>query len=143
MTATLDLKKISERVSVTGQISGDDIEAIKASGFGAIICNRPDGEEPGQPSFADIQVAAMAKGLWMIAIPVGASGAREADIVAFADALDKAKGPVLAYCRSGMRSATLWALTQAGKTPLDVILTKASAAGYDLSPLAPRLAGLS
>jgi uncharacterized protein (TIGR01244 family) len=141
MTATLDLKKISESVSVTGQISGDDIEAIKASGFGTIICNRPDGEEPGQPSFADIRAAAMAEGLRVIAIPVGASGASETDVVAFADALDTAKDPVLAYCRSGMRSTTLWALTQAGHIPSDQIIAKAKGAGYDLTPLAARLRG--
>ncbi|MCM3011410.1 bifunctional protein tyrosine phosphatase family protein/NAD(P)/FAD-dependent oxidoreductase, partial [Bacillus subtilis] len=49
-------------------------------------------------------------------------------------------GPVLAYCRSGTRSATLWALSQAGLRPLDDLVATAGAAGYDLSALASRIA---
>ena len=56
---------------------------------------------------------------------------------AMANALDTAKGPVLAYCRSGTRSTLLWALAEAstGEHPA-VLAEKAAAAGYDLAPVA-------
>jgi uncharacterized protein (TIGR01244 family) len=58
--------------------------------------------------------------------------------------LDKAKGPVLAYCRSGTRSCNLWALAavKAGAHP-DAVMAKAAAAGYDLTGLRPLLDALS
>lgn len=48
-------------------------------------------------------------------------------------------GPVLAYCRSGTRSATIWALSQSGLQTRDEILTAAARAGYDLRGIAGAL----
>ena len=47
--------------------------------------------------------------------------------------------PVLAFCKSGMRATSLWALSQAGKLTTEEILRQAAACGYDLAPLAPRI----
>jgi len=53
-----------------------------------------------------------------------------------ADALSGAKGPVLAYCRSGTRSTLLWALAQAqaGGDP-KTLAEQAAQAGYDVGPV--------
>jgi uncharacterized protein (TIGR01244 family) len=54
-------------------------------------------------------------------------------------ALEASAGPVVAYCRSGTRSTTLWALSQAGKLPAEEIIAEAAGAGYDMSHLAGHL----
>jgi len=56
-----------------------------------------------------------------------------------AAALARFDGPVLAYCRTGTRSTTLWALTQAGALPADAIIATAAKAGYDLTGVRPEL----
>jgi len=73
-------------------------------------------------------------------IPVVPGAIADADVAKMADALGRASGPVLGYCRTGMRAVTLWALSEAGMTDPETILRTAASAGYDLGPLRPRLA---
>ncbi len=131
----MDIKRIDERISVSPQIGVDDIAGIKAAGFVAIINNRPDGEDPTQPSGAAIAAAAAHAGLGYFAIPLGRDGVRDELIAATREALDSVEGPILAYCRSGTRSTTLWALSQAGRGAAADIIGKAAGAGYDISHL--------
>lgn len=104
----MELKNITGQFAVSPQITADDLTAIKDAGFRAIICNRPDGEEADQPRFAEIAAAARALGIKARHVPVQSGRVAEADIEAFAAALRVLPGPILAYCRSGTRSATLW-----------------------------------
>lgn len=131
-----DLRIINDRIAVAPQIAPDDIAAIKAAGYVAIVNNRPDGEEPGQPSGADIRAAAEAAGLRYTAIPVTHAGFGHPQLDAMVDAITAADGPVLAYCRSGTRSCNLWALAaaKAGRDPA-LIVAQAQNAGYDVSGL--------
>lgn len=131
----MELKRINGQVSVAPQISIDDVAALKAAGFATIINNRPDGEAPGQPSSEAMKAAAHAAGLSYHYIPLGRDGVTPELIEAEKAVLEGSTGPVLAYCRSGTRSATLWALTQAGTKPADEIVQLAAHAGYDLSHL--------
>jgi uncharacterized protein (TIGR01244 family) len=78
----------------------------------AIVNNRPDDEEPGQPSAAEMASAAEAAGLSYRHIPV-AGGFSPEQVDAMAAALAEAGGPVLAFCKSGTRSTFLWALAEA------------------------------
>ena len=137
----LDIRKINDRVSVSPQIAAEDVEAIKAAGFTAIVNNRPDGEAPDQPNSAEIEAAAKAAGLIYRFIPMGREGVSPEMIASTRAALEGSEGPVLCYCRSGTRSATLWALSQAGRIEPDEIIEAASAAGYDLSHLLGHLGG--
>ena len=131
----MDLKRINEHISVSPQISPVDLVAIKAAGFVTVINNRPDGESPDQPSSAQMQAAAEAAGLAYHYIPLGRDGVSP-DMVAETEAvLEGSNGPVFAYCRSGTRSTTLWALSQAGKLPAQEIVSAAAQAGYDMSHL--------
>ncbi len=136
----MDPKRISDGLSVTPQITVADIPAIKDQGFRAIICNRPDGEGADQPGFEEIERAARAAGLEARYLPVVSGMVEDADAKSFATALRELPGPVLAYCRSGTRSATLWALGQAGKQPMPEILAATRAAGYDMGGVARRIA---
>ncbi|MEZ5773890.1 MAG: TIGR01244 family sulfur transferase [Hyphomicrobiaceae bacterium] len=103
----LETRKLNEQVSVAGQIGPADMVAIKAAGFRAVVCNRPDGEQPGQPAFETIAAAAAAEGLETRYVPVRSTGMTRADVDAFAKAMKELPGPVLAYCRSGARSQML------------------------------------
>lgn len=130
----MDIRKLDDSISVAPQISPADVTELAAQGFAAIINNRPDGEEMGQPDGAAIQTVAETLGLGYAAIPVTHAGFGHPQLDAFAAAMASASGPVLAYCRSGTRSCNLWALAMAkqGADP-DTLVAKAAAAGYDLS----------
>jgi uncharacterized protein (TIGR01244 family) len=131
----LDVKRINDHVSVSPQISPADFPALKALGFTAVINNRPDGESPDQPSSATMQAAAEQARLSYHFIPLGRDGVSPQLVDAETEALEGSAGPVLAFCRSGTRSTTLWALSQAGKMPAHEIVAAAAHAGYDMSHL--------
>ena len=135
----LELKRINDDVSVAPQISPDDMPAIKSAGFTTVINNRPDGEAFDQPSSAVMQMAAEAAGLVYHFIPLGRDGVSPALIDAERAALEGSNGPVLAFCRSGTRSTTLWALSQAGNMPAQEIVAQAAHAGYEISHLSDYL----
>src|SRR5690606_9992093 len=111
----LEIKRIDEHVSVSGQIRPEDIPALKAAGFTTIVNNRPDGESPDQPSGAAIEAAAAAAGMSYVAIPLGRDGVSQDMVERTREVLEGSAGPVFAFCRSGTRSTTLWALSQAGQ----------------------------
>lgn len=136
----MDLKKISPKVSVSPQISADDVVRIAAEGYRAIICNRPDGEGADQPGFDEIAAAAKAAGIEARYVPVTAGMVKDEDVAAFGTALADMQRPVLAYCRTGTRSATLWSFHEARQRPMPEILAAAKAAGYDMNGVARRIA---
>ncbi len=101
-------KRLSDDLSVSGQIHADDIEQIVSQGFRSIICNRPDGESPDQPDFASLATVAKQAGLEISYIPVSPAGMNEDQVSQFAAALHTLPAPTLAYCRSGARSTAIW-----------------------------------
>ena len=138
------LRRVDESISVAPQVAPGDMADIAAAGFAMVVNNRPDGEEAGQPGGDEVEAAARAAGLDYVAIPVTHAGFSSNQVEAMADALAAAKGPVLAFCRSGTRSCNLWALARAsqGGDP-DMLTAKAAAAGYDLTGIRPLLDTLS
>ena len=135
----MDLKKITEKTAVSPQITPQDMAAIKEAGFRAIICNRPDGEGVDQPSFEEIEAAAKKVGLKAAFVPVTSGKVRDEDVESFGAALKDLPRPVLAYCRTGTRSATLWSLHESKKRPIHEILAATKAAGYDMNGVARRI----
>ena len=136
----MDVKKLTDRLSVGAQIAATDIPALAAQGFRSIIVNRPDGEGGAQPGFAEIEAAAREQGLEARHVPVETGKVSDADVDAFGTALAELPGPIFAHCRSGMRSATLWALSEAGHRPIADILARGKAAGFALNAVARRIA---
>ncbi|MGO9482986.1 MAG: TIGR01244 family sulfur transferase [Rhodomicrobium sp.] len=139
----MELHKLTEDLSVASQLDAADVPLIAAKGFRSIVCNRPDGEAMGQPAFGPVEAAARAAGLAVAYQPVPSNAVSDADGAAFGKLLEELPKPVLAYCRSGTRCTILWALSQAPRQPLNEIVQRAKAAGYDLSRLEPRLKNLS
>lgn len=136
----MELKVISEKVAVSPQIAADDVAKIVTEGYRAIICNRPDGEGADQPSFEEIEVAAKAAGIEARYVPVESGMVKDDDVAAFSAALKDLPRPVLAYCRTGTRSATLWSFHESKKRPMPEILAATKAAGYDMNGVARRIA---
>ena len=132
----MDLKRINDHVSVSGQINPEDVATLKSLGFVAIVNNRPDNESPDQPAGAEIEAAAKAAGLAYHAIPLGREGVNPDLVERTKAVIEGSDGPVFCFCRSGTRSTTLWALSQAGETDANQIISQAAEAGYDMSHLA-------
>jgi uncharacterized protein (TIGR01244 family) len=130
---------LDPKTFVAGQIRPGDMAGIAAAGVTLIVNNRPDHEEPGQPTAEEIRRAAEASGLAYCDLPVSGTLSR-AQADALAEALDHADGKTLLFCRSGTRSTHLWALACArrGADP-DTLIRQAEAAGYDLNSLRPYL----
>ena len=138
----LDIREISETYAVSPQIAPEDMAAIRARGFTTVICNRPDAENPAELHSAPMKAAAEAAGLQFVENPF-AAGLDLSIIDRQRAAIDAAEGPVLAYCRSGTRSATVWALAEAGRRPTDDILRATASAGYPMDGLRPQIDGLA
>jgi len=135
----MHIRPLTPRYAVSPQISPGDLDAIKAAGFAAVICNRPDGEVPPELRAEAIGTAAAAAGLGFIENPVTHAGLDEANVRAQAEAIAEAQGPVLAYCASGTRSTVVWMLGAAPTTAPDELLAAAHGQGYDLEMLRPQL----
>ncbi len=137
-------RPLAEGFFVSPQLTADDMRAAAAMGVTLIINNRPEGEEPGQPSGAEMEKAAKAAGLAYVAIPIRGADIGADHLDAFDAAAASAAGPILAFCRSGTRSTLLRAFARArAGDPINEIIEHAAEAGYDLSPVAGRLAALA
>ena len=135
----MEIRTIAPDLSVSPQITPQDVGLAASKGFRSIIVNRPDGESSDQTDYAQIEDAARRHGLEVRFVPVKPGSITDADVDAFAGAMRTLPAPALAYCRTGTRSVSLWALSQAGHLSTQAILDTAKAAGYDLSGLKGRL----
>lgn len=137
----MEFNKVNDGLTASGQITLDEIAVVAEHGFTTLIDNRPD-EEIGPEWQSDAMAkAAEAAGLTFHYLPVY-PGQFTPDLIAETKRVfAEAEGPVFAYCRSGTRSTTVWALSQAGEKPAEEIIKDAAGAGYDLSPLADYLTG--
>lgn len=107
-TRKMTIRKLDQHFATTGQIRPEAVAELAKEGYVAILCARPDNEEPGQPAFATIAAEAKRHGMKAIHIPV--SGGPSPDQIArFKKEMAGVNGPVLGYCRSGARSAALYA----------------------------------
>ena len=129
------MRQISDKLHIRSQVTADDVRQAKTNGFAAIINNRPDDEEPGQPSAADNRAVAESEGLGYSHIPVVPGKVSEAQVRAFQKALSEAGGSVLAHCKTGTRSATLYAIGEAldGRMRKDDVAPLGERLGVDLS----------
>jgi len=137
----MEIRSVDDHFAVAPQMQPEDLAGLAAAGFVAVICNRPDGEEPGQPPLDDMRSAAQAAGLAFHHIPVAGGLFPPAAIAAFAAVRRGTPGKVLAYCRTGTRSITLDALANIGALSVDGRIARAKVAGYDLTALAAQMEG--
>ena len=137
-------RRLSDTMLASPQITVADVAIAKDQGVTLIVNNRPEGEGDDQTPGADIEAAARAAEIDYLAIPITHAGFSHPQVAKLAEALDRATGPVLGYCRSGTRSALLWALAQASRGEEPAALSAAAAsAGYDVSPVRPAMDALA
>jgi len=136
-----EFKRLDDTVFAAGQISAADLDAALEQGVRCIVCNRPDDEDTGQPTAEAVRGWAEDRGLAFRHIPVSGGEITPEAVGEMAAALREAAGTTLAYCRSGGRSAALWALASAaeGRHTPERALALADNAGYELGALAPAL----
>ena len=108
----MDIRQVDDEYAVTGQISVEQLQAIKDMGFRSVVCHRPDGETPGQPPFGELKEAAERIGLEIRQIPVGPMGVTSDNVARMVDALDEMPRPMLGFCRSGARSTKIYQQTR-------------------------------
>ncbi|MGZ9114905.1 MAG: TIGR01244 family sulfur transferase [Brevundimonas sp.] len=127
-------RPLSPTVWTSPQLTPESLAELAASGVRRIISNRPDGEEPGQPTAAGMEAAARQAGLDFDWIPV--TGMPSPDQAAAVGALLADGRPTVMFCRSGTRSAAAWAMSERiHGVDADDLRAAAAAAGYDLSRL--------
>ena len=129
----MDFKAINNRFSISAQISLGDLDALVAKGVEVLVCNRPDKEAAEQPTFADIQTAASARGVTALQIAFKPDGLSSKLTTEFGDVINTGK-KIHAYCRTGNRSINIWAINQLNQgRPKDLIIGEAAVSGFDVT----------
>jgi uncharacterized protein (TIGR01244 family) len=131
------IRQLDDKTLVSGQIAPHEVAELASQGITMLVNNRPDGEEPGQPLAGDIENAAAAAGIGYRFVPI-IRGIGPADVEAMRDAMGEAgDGKLLAFCRSGTRSALAWALAKcaSGARP-EEIEERLRREGFNPSPIA-------
>ena len=129
---------LTDTVSVMGQVFPEEIAALKAEGFTTVMCNRPDHEDPGQPTMDELAAACEEHGLRFVRYPLTMMNFPGDNVVGMAEEFEPENGKVLAYCRTGTRSANLWILTLAGEARLAAF---AAAERYGINTTSARQLG--
>lgn len=104
----MELNRLSSDFAATGQLAVQDLEQAAALGFRSIVDNRPDGEAPDQPGSSEMEAAAHKLGLGFAYIPIVPGQLSDHEALELRQVLATMEGPVLGYCRSGARTASLW-----------------------------------
>lgn len=129
------VQQLADELLMTTQIEPADVPSISEQGVATIINLRPDDEGQGQPPSDDIAIEAVRHGMDYHHIPIQPGQVADHHVDSFASIMEEAARPVLCFCGSGKRVATVWALFEAGHDSVDAILARTAACGYDLSPL--------
>lgn len=133
--------QLEPNIAVAPQLVEGDFAEVAALGFRSVVNNRPDGEAPDQLANARAQAAAQRHGLAFRYQPVQNITVTDDDVVeTFARAMEDLPQPILFYCRSGTRCATLWVQAAAPRIGIDEALAAAREGGYDLDFLRETLA---
>lgn len=139
----MDIRAITPDYAVSPQIEPSDLPAIKAAGYVTVIDNRPDGEIPPHLQTEAMRAAAEDLGLVFVANPVIGGMLTMDNVTAQGAAIAASSGPILAYCASGNRSSIVWALSQAGKRPVEDLVGLPARFGYQLDHLRPQIEALA
>jgi uncharacterized protein (TIGR01244 family) len=131
------IRQLSDRVMVSGQVQPHEVAGLAAEGVTVLVNNRPDGEEPGQPLAGEIEEAARAAGINYHFVPI-IRGIGPADVEEMQKALRESEaGKLLAFCRSGTRSAMALALAKREEgASTEEVVQQLNQAGFDHGPIA-------
>jgi uncharacterized protein (TIGR01244 family) len=131
------IRQLDDKVMVSGQVAPHEVAGLAEQGVTVLVNNRPDGEEPGQPLAGDIEAAAEAAGITYRHVPI-IRGIGPADVESMQEAMREAEGgKLLAFCRSGTRSAMALGLAKREEgASADEVHRCLTDAGFDPGPIA-------
>jgi uncharacterized protein (TIGR01244 family) len=131
------IRQLDDKVMVSGQLAPHEVAGLAEQGVTMLVNNRPDGEEQGQPLAGEIEAAAEAAGISYRFVPI-IRGIGPADIEAMQEALRGCEsGKMLAFCRSGTRSALAVALAKREEgASAEEVVQQLNQAGFDHGPIA-------
>jgi uncharacterized protein (TIGR01244 family) len=131
---------ITPNFAVTGALGREDFPKIAGLGFRAVVSNRPEGEEEGQLTGRDEAVLAWRSGLAFRHVPAARHELFTDHVIeGMVDALNGLEAPILAHCKSGLRSVVLWAAASARSGPVDCVLEALRRAGFNPEALRDEL----
>jgi len=131
---------ITPNFAVAGALEPEDISRLAELGFKSIISNRADDEQPGQLTARHEAVLAWRVGLRFRHVPATIHDLFSDEVVeAMADALQELDGPIVAHCKTGLRSAVVWAAASARTEDVDCVLAALSKTGFRLGHLREEL----
>ncbi|MBL0038279.1 MAG: TIGR01244 family phosphatase [Nitrosomonadales bacterium] len=136
----MKISQLDKYIFISDQIVDSDLQDIAKRNIKTIICHRPDDEGADQPDFEEIAKQAKKLNIECHYIPVVSGKISDEDVKNFSKTYAEAPKPVLSYCRSGMRAASMWALSQADTLGVTNVLNAGKNAGFDLSGLTSRMA---
>lgn len=129
----MELEPLHDHFFVSKQIELANLKQIADTGIKTVINNRPDDETPGQVKSETLSDQARALGLNYHFLPVASGRISQSDFSKFVEILKNETHPILAFCRTGMRSTLLWAKSREGTMPEGDVLGKAAKGGYDIA----------
>jgi len=131
------IRQLDDKVMVSGQVAPHEVAGLAQQGVTMLVNNRRDGEEPGQPPASEIEDAAAAAGIGYRFVPI-IRGIGPADVEEMQGAMREAgDGKLLAFCRSGTRSALAIALAKREEgASLEEVVQELNQAGFDHGPIA-------
>jgi len=135
----MNILQIDDKLTISEQITEQDVKELSELGVKTIICNRPDGEEPNQISCQTIKAAAEKNGIKFVHIPVPGREIPTPALNEFIECIETTNDKVHAYCRTGTRCSIFWGLSQARTIPTESVLEQAQAKGLNLTPVMAQL----
>ncbi len=141
----MSIEKIADYLYVSRQLNERTAKMVAQYEIKTVICNRPDGEEPNQPDFETVKSWLNAAGIEKVVyMPTTIDSMTDAQLKEFQDTVAQSPAPILAYCRTGTRSAMLWALNQAKRgVEVNSLIRAADLAGIDLTKMRDKLEAVS
>lgn len=128
---------LDEATFVAGQIDSNDIAEAARANVKVVVSHRTQGEDPNQPTSAEMTEMTAKAGMRYLEIPVSGLPDQAAALRTLEAMNSLSPGErILLFCRSGMRSTAAWAMAERLRgANADDLRATALAAGYDLSRL--------
>ena len=127
----MKLQQLTENVYIADQINLSDLDDFVRLGIKTVVNNRPD-QELNAPISQEVAKRAKELGLDYHYIPITPGEYSLEKINIMNKVLAEVKAPLVAYCRTGNRSISLWALSQQTTLGIEEVIKKANKIGFDI-----------